>query len=431
LFDRLIDHASTTINGIELSALTDYLRERINNYDPATIKYAQARVAHKVVSEHDRLFGAYGSSREYVTLQQFNPSDLVQWSAAFARCMTETVVCQSINELWQKCAGATVVYAHTMSNAQGDQLPTVVLNTGDVVEVVGQIDADCHDRQLLRPLLRMARARWHAACTALLYSQAAGDCLQVEEKIPVIPLMVLPDGKGKLYFVQPILPMPETLEKIKTPVYSFFGVEKVGRKCEQWRVHNNRLYLHDWSKVEHSHGGGFAYGHELSSEPIEQQGFRSAIVSNLYTQFAQAHGADKVLVTTMLERMMKDKKQSFQSNYDRWLKESNKNGYMPANAPVPVAYDYRSRDKIDNATVYAIAPEQQPGVQLYIRFIATLDMLVKDLDADFAVRRNNKDDFIAHVLLIERITLPWLFGLFCADKLFASYDDIMPVCEVE
>ena len=244
-------------------------------------------------------------------------------------------------------------------------------------------------------------------------------------------MVVLPDGRGTLYFVQPILDRPESLEGIETPDYSFFGIEKRCLKPEQWRVYNNKLYLYDWSGVVHSHGGVFAYGHELSSEPIERQGFRSAIVSNLYTQFAQAQGADKVLVASLLERMMTDKKQSLKNNYERWHKESARNGTAPDTIVIPVAKNKSNKQSLDHAKVYATTPEQKAGLQLYVRIAATLDMYAKDLDADFALRRNNKDDFIAHVMLLERITLPWLFGLFSADKLFDAYDEITPICEVD
>ncbi len=431
LFDMLIEHATTHVDGVDLSTLTTRLKDRIAQYDPAVVAYAQQRVTHKVIGEHDRLFNAYGMSREYVTLQQCNPVDLVSVSAGLVECMTEQVVSPTINKLWEFGVNATVVYADTIRHDSMTGMRTAMLDTGTIVEVLGHISQDCHDRQELLSLIRITRARWHAACANLLYSRQQGEQVVIQEKFPVIPVIVLPDSQGKLCFVQPILDEPESIEEVELPEYSFFGIEDMSHDAQHYRVYENRLYLHDWSGVVHSHGGVFAYGHELSSEPIEQQGFRSAIVSNLYTQFGQAHGADKVLVTSMLEQMMNNKKQSFQANYDRWLKESSRNGYMPDDAPVPVMKGTHNKKGLDHATVYKIADEQRAGVQLYIRAVATIDMYIKDLDADFAVRRNNKDDFISHITLIERITLPWLFGLFSAEKLFRSYDDVMPLCDIE
>ena len=431
LFDMLFDQATTNIDGVPLMTLTNQLRHRIAGYTKETNSYAYKQAAHKVVTEHNRLFGAYGMAREYVTVQQFNPMDLVYFSKALAILMTEKIVCKPINDLWGKVAAATSVLADTKRYDRSLNSTTVMLDTGLVGEVVGQINDNCRDRQQLLTILRLARARWYAAAANILYSKSSGDYIKVSEKLPVIPLVVLPDGRGTLYFVQPILDMPESLEGVTTPDYSFFGIEKRCLKPEQWRVYNNKLYLHDWSGVVHSHGGVFAYGHELSSEPIERQGFRSAIVSNLYTQFAQAHGADKILVASCLERMMKDKKQSLKNNYERWHAESARNGTAPDSVMIPLAKNKHNKQSLDHAKVYAVAPEQKAGLQLYVRITATLDMYAKDLDADFGLRRNNKNDFIAHVMLLERITLPWLFGFFSSDKLFDAYDDITPICEVD
>ena len=427
----LFDQATTNVDGVALATLTGKLGERIAQYDGETKTYALQQVSHKVKTEHQRLFGAYGMAREYITVQQFTPLDLLDFSKALATIMTETVDNESINDLWSKIANANLVLPDTKRYDRSLNAQTAMLDTGQIVEVVGHIAADCKDRQQLLLLLRMVRARWYAASANLLYSKSSGDKLKVQDKIKGIPLLVLPDGRGNLYFVQPLLDVPASLDGVECPDYSFFGIEKRCFKPEQWRVFNNALYLHDWSGIVHSHGGLFAYGHELSSEPIERQGFRSAIVSNLYTQFAQAQGADKVLVTSLLERMMKEKKQSLKNNYDRWHKESAKNGVMPSDTPVPAAHNKKNHQKEDATKVYSVAPEQKAGLQLFVRLIASLEMYVKDLDADFAVRRNNKDDFIAEVMLLERITLPWLFGLFSADKLFDAYDEITPVCEVD
>jgi len=425
LFDLLRDHATTNIDGIGLRALTDQLRERIAAHDPSVEQYARSLVKNKMTEEYNRLFAAYGNTREYVTLQQFHATDLVTWSRALISLFSEHALCISTN-LWRQFQDASLVKKKTLLLDDRSGMTIARLDNGLEVEVLEQIPSDCRDRVRLQPLLRMARARWHATCANVLYGRQTAEGIRFEERFPVIPLVVLPDAEGALYFVQPILEKPRE-EGEHMPDYSLFDVTYSPKKREQWRVFEEQYYLHDWSEVKSSHGGVYAYGHELSNDPIEHQGMRSAIVSNLYTKFAQAYGADKVLVTAQLQAMMKDKVQALKANCDRWENKAKKNGPMPVDAQAPSLVRPKKGQEPDKMPVYLISEAQRPTVRLYLRMVATLDMLVKDLAGDFALRRANKQDFIAHIKLLEGITLPWIFGLFSPNALFDSYEDVAPV----
>lgn len=343
------------------------------------------------------------------------------------------MVLSHTSRLWQRFATASVVNGGSITRDEVTGLQSGILDNGVSVEILGRISPDCHDRSRLGSLLRLARVRWYVTCANVLYArQGDEDALIInKEKFPAIPLVVLPDTHGQLCFVQPVLDKIEG-EGLKAPDYSLFEVTYSDKKPEQWRLYDNRLYLHDWSQVACSHGGIYAYGHELTTQPIDQVGHRRAIVSNLYTKFARAHGADKVLVPTQLRDMLQDKEKidhRLKANYDEWGKEAEKHGSMPEDAPAP-SLKNKEGEGIIKTKMYMIGDEQRRAIQLYLRLIATMDMLVKDLDADFASRRNNKEDFIEHMRLTECITLPWLFGLFSYEPLFSAYEEVQPVCTV-
>ncbi len=430
LFDMLRDHAATNIDGIDLRTLTAQIRTRVAAYDASVEEYARSVVKNKMKQEYDRLFMAYGNTREYVTLQQFHATDLLVWSRSLVNIFSDHALCLSSN-LWRQFQKASIVKAKTM--LRDDHLGVTIarLDNGMEVEVLERIAPDCRDKAKLQSIVRMARARWYATCANLLYGRSTPEGIVIEEKFPVIPLIVLLDTEGSLCFVQPLLEKPtDEPDPKKVPDYSIFEVTYSPKKQVQWRTFEDQLYLYDWSEIKSSHGGVYAYGHELSNDPIEHQGMRSAIVSNLYTKFAQAHGADKVLVPVQLRAMMKDKMPALQANYDRWESKAKKNGAMPEKADVPSLLKPATGHEPDKMPVYLIADDQRPAVCLYLRMIATLDMLVKDLASDFALRRNSKEDFVEHIRLMECITLPWIFGLFSPDGLFDSYEEITPVAVV-
>ena len=81
--------------------------------------------------------------------------------------------------------------------------------------------------------------------------------------------------------------------------------------------------------------------------------------------------------------------------------------------------------------VYLISEEQKGSIQLFTRFIATLEMVLKDPESDIVVRKNNKKDFKACLKLLEKTTLPKYFGLLSEDSLFDDYDNVEPVIELD
>ncbi len=436
LYDLLFEQGSTHVEGTALLQLTERIKTRITQYDESVMQKLSELVTAKMTQQYEHLRRGYGMSREYITVQQFHASDLCQWSNALVRLMTRTITSESLNSIWGSFVGATTVYQsdNAARGCLSEEPVRAVLNTGVPVEIIARIAPDCRDRQELTVLLRLARARWHAALSNILYATTEHGQLRGEPQLPVLPLCVLPDAEGMLCFVQPMLQTVFVSPDTQCPDYRLFDVaplrNKGGKGRSVWRIFNNALYLHNWSGVRSSHGGVYAYGHELSNEPIENQGPRQAIVSNLYTAYAQRCGADKVLVPEKLYEMIRQEKAAaFESNRIRWEEEAYENGRMPDDAVLPVYPEQESYSRNRQAPqVFLIEEDQKPAVKLYLQAVATLDMLVKDLDSDFALRRYNQKDFAAHIMLTEQITLPWLFGLFSSAPLFDDYTMVQPLC---
>ena len=72
-------------------------------------------------------------------------------------------------------------------------------------------------------------------------------------------------------------------------------------------------------------------------------------------------------------------------------------------------------------------PEQKAGAQLFVRAIATLEMILKDPNANVVVRKGNRKDFIAAMRVLELYVLPFYFGMVFDEPLFDDYARVDPV----
>ncbi|MFH1254143.1 MAG: hypothetical protein V1646_01785, partial [bacterium] len=70
--------------------------------------------------------------------------------------------------------------------------------------------------------------------------------------------------------------------------------------------------------------------------------------------------------------------------------------------------------------------EQRFAARLFVRLIATLEMVLKDPDSEIVVRFGNRDDFKSALKLLASVTLPTYFGTLFKEPLFEDYDQVEP-----
>jgi hypothetical protein len=121
---------------------------------------------------------------------------------------------------------------------------------------------------------------------------------------------------------------------------------------------------------------------------------------------------------------------SIKRNLDEWKKEADSNGELPADSALPKQQEKDEYGGLKQGTAvkkHYLRREQCDGVRLFLRSICTLDMIVKDLEADLASRRGNKEDFAGNLRVFEMFTLPWLYGMVPKEPLFSDYHHIKPI----
>ena len=74
-----------------------------------------------------------------------------------------------------------------------------------------------------------------------------------------------------------------------------------------------------------------------------------------------------------------------------------------------------------------VKDEHLPALRLWARLIVTLDMILRDPNQDVIIRKDKKEDFIAAIRLLEKVTLPLFYGIQLHKNLFENYEEVEPI----
>ena len=337
-----------------------------------------------------------------------------------------------LNQWWSTVRDAQHVVSATLYHDQKRNQMVAQLDNHMPVRVIGRIGRRCKDRQQLLPLVRQIRASWYATLSNLLYTHDTGDGLELpHEKYQVPPVFALYDDKDNVCIVTPVIDSVD--REYEMPEYSLFEIYP-RETINDWGVRDGKLYLTNWDAVENSHGGVFGFGHEpregTSGVSLEQSWRTRPIVSVLYHKFARDNGDERVLLHQKLFEKLSDKVDAMKVNRDQWRREADQNGEYKDSLPPPHRQEKDEIGKVkpeSDVKRHYLRNDQLAGARLFVRGIATLDMIAKDPEVDLGSRRANRDDFCANVRTIEWLTLPWLYGLLPQEPLFDDYDSVEPL----
>jgi len=430
LYTLLTKHTDTSVQGISLDMVTEQLRNAYNLLSTGERCLVADLVSKKLKEEYEELMQSYGTSREFVIVQQLCLADLVAFSQKVARCFSKKVYHPSFSELCEEMASVTYVSATSIRYDYHQRRSLAQLNTGRTVQLLDRVAPNCTDQEVLRPLLRRLRVQWYVFLTNLLYTAPSEDALQpltLVERFTVPPVFAVYDDAGKICFVQPIL--DEVLEDQIMPDYSLFDVSP-GEMAHEWGMWNDQLYLTNWASALQSSAGVYALGHQQEKD---KKGIRRSYlkprVTRLIEEYQREVGEEHVCTTEALFEMMQRSPVSFEREHDVLQRQAGRNGVYTETTPLPTKRKGKGSTFVSaqSAKIYRANECQRAGARLFVRMIATLEMIMKDMDADIAARRGHAKDFSLFLFLLEHITLPNCYGLFFDEPLFSSYQSVQPV----
>jgi hypothetical protein len=410
LYKIIEQHPNKTLDGWSVANLTAHVQAELKKLSgiPHFDEDLAQLIAKKFEHEQERLAELFGLSKEFINVTQFSFHEAKLFSDSLHKLFTSTITCPGLNELWE-----------------GLESPFATCEQGAAKKLENQLEVTerfllnrrCKNAAELSLLFRFARASWYASILNLVNSRAVGGQIELVSELFKAPPFVLKytqDG-SQVSCVQ------KTLEPWSGAKQIVPFALSLGQGPFAWGDFKGKPYLLDW-QAQSTTSGVYGYGN-MNEGRSEYRAAMGKVIPTLkiVLEHQAENGSDSVLCTSSLFVRLKEC-DLFKDYLQRIATQAQKNG--------PYVYkkegDKLAQNCLQIMNPYSGLPEQAPGVRLMLRALATLDMVVKDVNSDIVVRRGNKMDFKAALVLHQFITLPRL-GVYFEKPLFENYDAVEPL----
>ena len=402
-------------SGVGLQELSQRIRDEVDRIssDPALSDAINEICNKKFNEEYDALERTFGRTKELENVQRFSFLTACEFSDEIHRICTEVIEHPRMQAMWQYFKGV-VGYVPDMFVGKVDR--PLHLEDGTEVLARHEFSPECKNTVYLGPFARSLRASWYATLSNLLFTSARGDgkLLLPDEKFMVPPTRLTAGLSGQVYMIQKKLaPWQGAVPQmpVQFNLSSFMAL--------QWGAFRGAPYCMDWDPDSTSYG---LFGFDCN---LGRQNFYNteppSLITTLVQQYQKEVGGDCFMPTSLLYKRLRGNT-AFREARNGVMHQAKKNGHYPLGKQVHVPQQPGGKGPI-----FLGRDDMKPGAQLFVLIIATLEMVLKDVSADVAVRRGHKGDFIAAVKLLEEAVLPQYFGIAFAQPLFENYDALEPV----
>ena len=153
-------------------------------------------------------------------------------------------------------------------------------------------------------------------------------------------------------------------------------------------------------------------------------------VTQILRSYQKETNSNNVIPTSELYSQLQ-KSSLFRYEQNNILNTAKRNGLLKKGMDALDIYaENKTQNKQPNQMpsrkIFFAQPSQFAGARMFVRMIATLEMIAKDVNSNIAVRYGNRQDFKAALKLIEKIVLPKYFGLLFPRPLFDDYNTVEP-----
>ncbi len=419
--------------GVSIPELTDVIQIFLDALPEQTSKLISAVAAEKIASEYDRLDREFALSKAYINAALFDSQGVVAFSSFLETLFTQSVKSESLNQLFssspqwcpQRAPGTTQLpFLDTDSHGRHYRVRFTLDSHGQAVTV-------------LAPIVRAVRMSWFVALSNLLKAIAVKDgVIEVGgTSYPMVPLLARADGQGSVHL----------FERVVTPL----SREEVNKQEDTLRDAFMNLTLFELAEPQSIPSIGLVCGEPFYLDPRARATERGVYAYNSGYPYFSATGLsdgdvyEGLGITTALMRYHRTHDNSIimstSDAYDALMRDDSwRNEWRERLKGVREHKQPEKKDekKNDPSSGQATWPRERPmhlvdqklvpAVRLVARALATLEMVVRDVDADIVIRPGNKQDFIAAIKLFEHVTLPEYFRLICDKPLFDDYDVVEP-----
>lgn len=407
-----------SLAGISLASLTPVLRDVMGHISDQDNALITEMVDQKCALQIEQLQKHFGLSKSFVNVQQSNLDDVYLFGQKIEHIFREVLQCDSLNKLWDDVGELLLDRPYQ----QGIQTDLYVSTTKEkTVRVLYALNVQTKDVALLTPALRLIRARWYLSLCNFLFTQKQdrGTYYLKDEQFWVVPLMLKKDNNGMLYLVEPVDSFTAWNKdaKISTVIDAIYKRFNVDAKHGYFAEFEKRPYLHAWD-VGGTNVALYAYsgGCDARAQGEAREQDQNSLV-NLWLTKYRAENGGLVYPTSSLYKDVTSGSIG-EVFFEQMKALAVASGKLPAHGITAALLGHK--------TVYVGDEDYKSSIKFFIRLVTTMDMIVKDPDADIVIRSGNQDDYAAALLLFEKCTLPLYFGMYYPDGLFKDVHRIRP-----
>lgn len=450
LFRMIQDYRYNDLTGLSIEDITQTVKNVFaNKTNLPFYEFMKNKVTEKLDTETSNLEQVYGLSKSFVNIQQLSFNRVHAFSRLLQELFVTCVDNPRLSRLWSE-SGELMLESDESLNDSGSCDLLLKTSSGPMVHAIYRFDPECKSDITLTPFLRTLRQNWYAVISNILQASPKSGFAQKiaieKEFIRVIPYMLDMAKDGNYYLYQKAyLPFVKTnfnADEFKN--LKVFNQPKVPmqNKCvECFDV----PYLACFPPVP-TNCGAFAF--DCNMYNLKNKIYDGSCIGYFVQRYQlELDNNSYIMPTSKLTEVM-EKSDYWRFSYDWIFKDAAKNGEFkplelltepeqpkPANnqqqqsqpqSQLEPSFENKNNIVGRAKKVYLGRKNQRSAARLFIRLIATLEMIVKDPDADVVVRFGNKKDFIAALQLLEMSTLPNYFGILFKQKLFKDYEKVEP-----
>jgi hypothetical protein len=370
LYNIFKEHSAGDIVSLSQFDVTQALTTEIQVVLKNNSKLLETITTKKVEEEYNAL-KKYARDKNYEVFVRFSFEPLVAFSQFMEQLFGSDIDNKYIRGLWD------------------DLKNPMAMKTLDTCSTA------CRDSVVLGPLFATIRAHWYAALCNLVYAQQHPNGVFTLEKIEyhIPPLLLTTDGKQISVLQKILMPVEDKPHTLPATLRRFHNYTLC--KDLEWGVVDNIPHCLQWQSSE-TYWGMYAFGCSYGLEGFLRKQLQE------YEKESRADGFDNVALTSsqVCERL---------EQAGMWTQSAR-----------PINNRTATKDVKYNS-------KEWHALRLWIRAIATLEMIIKDPQVWIITRKGNRHDFAAALQLLERLTLPKYFGIQIDKPLFEDYSKVHPV----
>lgn len=370
LYNLFKEHSAHDIVTLSQKQITAQLLQEIKNVQQEYDSYLH-EITHKKVEQEFEAVKKYARDKNYETFVRFSFKPLLVFSKFVNELFEHDIENALIHDLWKDV---------------GEQ---------QSMKQLYSFEPASKESIKLTPFFKALRSQWYAALSNLLHvNECRGNLFTLPKiKYSVLPVTLV-ERNDKVVCLQKTGTATEEKPRfLPRELQTFNNYVRV--KNVDWISFGGASHCTQWHTAE-TYWGMYAFGCDYNQSGL----LRKYLMQ--YKKESYADGFDNVALTS-------SQAFKFIEEHNGWEQVSQK------------TYGVRSTKVVKRNS------GQWQAVRLWVRAIATLEMLVKDSDVWIMTRAGHKQDFAATLQLLERITLPKYFGIELKEPLFEDYSLVQPV----